>query len=51
MADEILYAVADSIATITLNRPERRNALDTALMEALAAGSTRSSATRACARS
>src|SRR5207253_3635721 len=35
-ADEILYAVADSIATITLNRPERRNALNTALMEALA---------------
>ena len=35
MADEILYAVADSIATITLNRPERRNALNTALMEAL----------------
>ncbi len=36
MADEILYAVADSIATITLNRPERRNALNTALIEALA---------------
>jgi enoyl-CoA hydratase/carnithine racemase len=36
MADEILYAVADSIATITLNRPERRNALNTALMGALA---------------
>jgi enoyl-CoA hydratase/carnithine racemase len=35
MADEIVYAVADSIATITLNRPERRNALNTALMEAL----------------
>jgi enoyl-CoA hydratase/carnithine racemase len=36
MADEIQYAVADSIATITLNRPERRNALNSALMEALA---------------
>ena len=36
MADEILYAVAEGIATITLNRPERRNALNTALMEALA---------------
>ena len=36
MADEILYAVADSIATITLNRPERRNALNTALMDTLA---------------
>jgi enoyl-CoA hydratase/carnithine racemase len=35
MADEILYTVADSIVTITLNRPERRNALNTALMEAL----------------
>ena len=35
MADEILYAVADGIATITLNRPERRNALNTVLMEAL----------------
>ena len=36
MADEVLCAVADSIATITLNRPERRNALNTALIEALA---------------
>jgi enoyl-CoA hydratase/carnithine racemase len=35
MADEVLYAVADGIATITLNRPERRNALNTALMDAL----------------
>jgi enoyl-CoA hydratase/carnithine racemase len=35
MADEILYTVADAIATITLNRPERRNALNTALMDAL----------------
>src|SRR5258705_2065552 len=35
MADEILCTAADSIATITLNRPERRNALNTALMDAL----------------
>src|SRR5438093_11878863 len=35
MADEILYAVADGVATITLNRPERQNALNTALMDAL----------------
>jgi len=35
MADEILCAVADSIATITLNRPERRNALDTAMLDEL----------------
>src|SRR5436309_15593109 len=35
MADEILYAVAESIATITLDSPERRTALNTALREAL----------------
>src|SRR2546426_9390272 len=35
MADEILCAVADGVATITLNRPERRNALNTALLDEL----------------
>src|SRR5881628_4212849 len=35
MADEILCALADGIATITLNRPDRRNALDTAMLEGL----------------
>src|SRR3989449_2540120 len=35
MADEILCAIADGIATITLNRPERRNALNTAMLEGL----------------
>jgi enoyl-CoA hydratase/carnithine racemase len=35
MADEILYAVADGIATVTLNRPERRNALNTAMLDEL----------------
>ena len=35
MADEILCGIADGIATITLNRPERRNALNTAMLEAL----------------
>jgi enoyl-CoA hydratase len=31
----VLYAAADGVATITLNRPERRNALDTAMCEGL----------------
>src|SRR6266581_3361697 len=35
MADEILSSVADGIATLTLNRPERRNALNTAMLDAL----------------
>ena len=35
MADETLCAIADGIATITLNRPDRRNALDTAMLEGL----------------
>src|SRR2546425_9567157 len=35
MPDEVLCAVADSIATITLNRPERRNALNTAMLDEL----------------
>lgn len=32
---EVLYKVEDSIATITLNRPEKRNALNDALITAL----------------
>ena len=35
MADKVLCAIADSIATITLNRPERRNALNTAMLDEL----------------
>src|SRR5437762_13185778 len=35
MADEVLCAIADSIATVTLNRPERRNALNTAMLDEL----------------
>ncbi len=34
MADSILFAVEDGIATITLNRPERRNAFDDPMIEA-----------------
>jgi 2-(1,2-epoxy-1,2-dihydrophenyl)acetyl-CoA isomerase len=29
MADSVLYEVDDGLATVTLNRPEARNALDT----------------------
>jgi enoyl-CoA hydratase/carnithine racemase len=33
MADEILFALKDGIATITIDRPEKRNALNTVLLE------------------
>lgn len=35
MAEEIFCTVQDGVATITLNRPEKRNALNTALLEGL----------------
>ena len=35
MAEEVLYTVADGVATITLNRPERLNALDSAMYHGL----------------
>jgi 2-(1,2-epoxy-1,2-dihydrophenyl)acetyl-CoA isomerase len=35
MSDLTLYAVADGVATITLNRPDRLNAMTDALLEAL----------------
>jgi enoyl-CoA hydratase/carnithine racemase len=37
MSDEILVAVADDVATVTLNRPDKRNAMNAALLRALAA--------------
>ena len=35
MADEILTAVADGIATVTMNRPEKRNAMNGAMLTGL----------------
>ncbi|SHK72510.1 enoyl-CoA hydratase/isomerase family protein [Actinacidiphila paucisporea] len=35
MADSVLYEVSDGLATVTLNRPEAMNALDTATKAAL----------------
>ena len=35
MADEILCAIADGIATLTLNRPEKRNAMNSAVLDGL----------------
>lgn len=37
MADEILYALSERTATITLNRPQAKNALDQAALDLLAA--------------
>jgi len=38
MADEFLYEVRDGVATLTLNRPEQRNALNAELLSALVDG-------------
>ena len=35
MSDEVLWRVADGIATVTLNRPDKRNAMNTPLLAAL----------------
>ena len=37
MADEVLVAVDGGIATVTLNRPDQRNAMNTALLQGLRA--------------
>lgn len=37
MSDEILTAVADGIATVTLNRPDKRNAMNAAVLTGLRA--------------
>jgi enoyl-CoA hydratase/carnithine racemase len=37
MSDEILVAVADGVATVTLNRPDKRNAMNAAMLRALPA--------------
>src|SRR5712691_964195 len=37
MSDEILTTVADGIATVTLNRPDKRNAMNAAMLTGLAA--------------
>jgi enoyl-CoA hydratase/carnithine racemase len=37
MADEVLVAVDAGVATVTLNRPDRRNAMNTALLQGLRA--------------
>ena len=43
----LLYEVADGVATLTLNRPEKRNALNQALVVALAEGLSRAGADEA----
>jgi len=35
MADEILCSIADGITTLTLNRPDKRNAMNSALLDGL----------------
>jgi methylglutaconyl-CoA hydratase len=41
MADEVLYEAAGHVATITINRPERRNTIDEAVLAGLRDGMAR----------
>ena len=38
MGDEVMYEVDNSVAWLTINRPEARNALSAAVREGLAEG-------------
>lgn len=44
MSEVLLYDVSDGVATLTLNRPDKRNALNGALVQALKDGLTRAEA-------
>lgn len=47
MSEVLLYDVSDGVATLTLNRPDKRNALNGALVQALKDGLTRAEADEA----
>ena len=49
MGERVLVAIADGLATVTLNRPEKLNALDVPLCDALTTTLRGSPATRRCA--
>ena len=49
MADEVLVAVEAGIATVTLNRPDQRNAMNTALLRVCVEPSTPSTSGATCA--
>lgn len=47
MSEVLLYDISDGVATLTLNRPDKRNALNGALVQALKDGLTRAEADEA----